>query len=86
LISELNNKIENALFEAENAEEQIRDKSFSTLEADYKIAGKLTAKSFVSFNKEIIESYLKGNWDFERDILKVLKNHFPEIQLKKDGY
>lgn len=85
-ILEINNKIENALFDTEDAEEQIKDREFSTLESGYKIIGKLPKKNFQGFNKEIIEDHFEGNWDFERDILKLLKKHFPEIKLKKDEY
>lgn len=86
LISEINNKIENALFDSEDAEEQVKDRDISTLEADFKIIGKLPKSNLVKFNKEIIEGHLQGNWDFERDILKLLKKHFPEIKLKKNEY
>jgi hypothetical protein len=83
-IFETNNKIENALFDAEDAEEQIKERFFSTLEADYKIIGKLPKNNIRNFIKDVIENHLQGNWDFERDILKLLRKHFPEIKLKED--
>lgn len=86
LVLEINNKIENALFDAEDAEEQIKDREFSTFDADYKIIGKLHKSNFQRFNKEVIESHLLGNWDFERNIFELLKRHFPEIKLKKDEF
>lgn len=85
-ISKINNKIENAFFDAEDAEEQIKDREFSTLEADFKISGPLPKNSFAKLKKDIIVNHLKGNWDFERDILDLLKKHFQDITLKKDAY
>ena len=86
VILEINNNIENALFDAEDAEEQIKDREFSTLKTDYKIIGKLPKNNFRKFNKEIIEKHLQGKWNFERDIIKLVKKYFPEIKLKKEEY
>ncbi len=83
-IFEINDKIEDALLDVEYAEEQIKDRNFSTLEADYKIIGKLPKNNFQNFNKDVIENHLQDNWDFERDILRLLRKHFPEIKLKED--
>jgi len=85
-ISKINNKIENAFFDSEDAEEQIKDREFSTLDADFRISGSLSKNSFKKLKKDIIINHLKGNWDFERDILDLLKKHFPDITLKKDAY
>ncbi len=86
LISKINNKIENALFDAEDAEEQIKDREIFVKEGDFKIVGKLPKSNMQKLNKEVIENHLQGSWDFERDVLKLIRKHFPDIKLKKDEF
>jgi hypothetical protein len=86
LISKINIKLENIFSDLEDAEEQIRDREFSTFDGDFKVVGKLPKKNFKLFSKEILENHIQDNWDFERDIVDLLEKHFPELRLKNYEY
>ncbi|MEX2489485.1 MAG: hypothetical protein WD356_08170 [Pseudomonadales bacterium] len=63
--------------EGDDAESQVTDKEITAKQGDYKIVGALPNKNLKSLLKEVVERTLADNWNFERDILGLLEQHFP---------
>jgi hypothetical protein len=81
-IPELNSKLEEAIDEADNMESKVDDRVLE-LEDEYKIIGDLPEENFITFREAIVKQFMLDNWDFEEDIKKTIKEHFPGVRFKK---
>lgn len=85
-VSMFNRRVEAAIDEAEDAEDQIKDRELFASDDEYRVVGKFPKKQMDAVKKEIIEKALQGRWSFERDILACIETHLPDVRLRVVDY
>jgi hypothetical protein len=77
-----NDKLSEAINEADDAEGQIKDRCL-VLDSEYEIIGDWPDNNFKAFREEIVRKYMIDDWDFEDDIRETVKKHFPGAKIIK---
>ncbi len=77
-----NERVEAAIFEAENAEEEIKERELLVDCDTFRVVGKLPRQQMNCLQKEIIEKVLSNKWEFDRDIIGCIEAHLANVKLK----
>lgn len=85
-LEKLINRINDAEFEAEDIEEQLKDREIFLGDTEFKVVGKLPKNQLKNIRTHIINKYLCGEWNIDRDLKKVIEIFLPDVILKEIEY
>ena len=71
-----------AIDEAESAECDVEDKEIIVGSHHYRLVGVLPKKGIAAIKRSIVERHLAGEWSFDRDIVKLIEQHMPNVRLR----
>ena len=86
VLYKLNNKMEEALYEIEDAESQLEDKEIYTDNGEFKVVGTINKTSLKNIKEAILHKSIVNNWNFERDIEEIIIKHCPKVKLREIDY
>jgi len=85
-MEKLINRLNNAEFESEDIEEQLKDREIMIGSNEFKVVGKLPRNQLIKIRTHIINKFLADEWNSDRDLIKVIEIYLPEVNLKEIEY
>jgi len=80
------NRLYDAEFEAEDIEEQLKDREIMIGDDEFKVVGKLPKKQLLNIRTDIISRYLSGEWNSDKELMEIVNRHLPQLELRKIDY
>jgi hypothetical protein len=85
-MDKFNNDLADAEFEAEDIEDQLKDRAIILGNDEFKVVGKLPKNQLLKIRTEIINRYLAGDWDQDKDLKEIILKHLPDLSFKEIDY
>ncbi len=79
-------KLSDAEFEAEDIEEQLKDREIILGNDEFKVVGKLPKSQLLKIRTEIINRYLTGDWNPDKELKEIILKHLPDLTFKEIDY